>query len=215
LKNPIPYTGIGFFVFMNNKIYSSLIGIIISNIITIVLAVTQQWELHTIMILYWAESLLIGILNIFRIMGLKEFSTEGYEINGRTVSPTRGTQIQTATFFAFHFGMFHLTYMIFMFIQGYNDVIHSVGIIIINIIITTLSHIYSYFTNIKEEINSKPNIGAVMFLPYLRIIPMHLTIIVGSTLLAGSSVAFFMILKMLSDIFTHVVVHRMYRGKSK
>ena len=46
----------------------------------------------------------------------------------------------------------------------------------------------------------KPNLGTLMFLPYLRILPMHLTIIFG--MIGGStfSILFFMSLKTAADV---------------
>ena len=46
----------------------------------------------------------------------------------------------------------------------------------------------------------KPNLGKLMFLPYLRIIPMHLTIIFGIMGDSTFSIVFFVALKTVADI---------------
>jgi len=53
---------------------------------------------------------------------------------------------------------------------------------------------------VAADAGGRPNLGVLMFLPYLRIVPMHLTIIFGA---AGGSVVpllIFIPLKTLADI---------------
>ena len=47
-----------------------------------------------------------------------------------------------------------------------------------------------------------------MFTPYLRIIPMHLTIILGATLGGGAGLIVFGILKTIADAIMHVIEHK-------
>ena len=89
----------------------SLLFLLFSNILTIFFAITENWNLSTIMWIYWFQSIIIGFFNFIRILQLKEFSTEGFRINGRPAQPTQGTKIFTAFFFLFHFGFFHFSYL--------------------------------------------------------------------------------------------------------
>src|SRR5438132_766929 len=54
----------------------------------------------------------------------------------------------------------------------------------------------------------QPNIGGVMFLPYLRILPMHLTIILGVAAGYTGGVMLFAGLKMLADVLMHWIEYR-------
>ena len=54
----------------------------------------------------------------------------------------------------------------------------------------------------------RPNIGGVMFLPYLRIVPMHLTIIVGIGAGYTGGVVLFGALKTLADALMHWIEYR-------
>ena len=49
-----------------------------------------------------------------------------------------------------------------------------------------------------------------MFHPYIRIIPMHITIVAGS-IFASAMLPFFLILKTFSDVLMHIVEHRIIR----
>ena len=50
----------------------SLLFIIISNLVTIYLAERQGWLVGEVLIIFWAQSVIIGLANFIRILGLKE-----------------------------------------------------------------------------------------------------------------------------------------------
>jgi hypothetical protein len=76
------------------------------------------------------------------------------------------------------------------------------------------NHRFSYHYNQSQEQGRVPNIGSIMFFPYIRIIPMHLMIVAGDRF-AGDSLAAlvaFLLLKTAADVVMHVVEHAMARG---
>jgi hypothetical protein len=158
---------------------------------------------------YWAQSVIIGVSNFLRILDLKEFSTKGYRIMDQPVPPTRGTQIKTAVFFLIHYGFFHLIYFIFLATKSsFTGAISKIGVIAC-VVAFACNHRYSYVTNRERDRTRKPNIGAVMFFPYARIIPMHLTIMFGVVAPQGSpfSLVLFLGLKTLADVIMHMYEH--------
>ncbi len=191
------------------------IALIISNIITIFLAVKEGWSLGTIMLIYWAQSVIIGIFVFIKILSLKKFSTENFRINHQPVEPTKGTKYFTAFFFLIHYGLFHLAYLIFLFsknpiTQGSIVSLSSpIIVVLISIAIFFADHLFSFIYNFKEDSNKEKNIGTVMFFPYARIIPMHLTIVFGFFLVQSTGgIIFFLILKTIADVIMHAVEHR-------
>ena len=68
-----------------------------------------------------------------------------------------------------------------------------------------LNHCFSYIYN-KPRDTELQNISKLMFYPYLRIIPMHLTIIIG--VFTSGGLLIFLILKMMADGIMHVFEHR-------
>jgi len=193
----------------------SLWLLLLSNAVTVVLAVTQGWNVLALMWVYWFQNIVIGFFNFVRIRQLKEFSTEGFSINGRPAEPTQETKNHVARFFLLHYGIFHLVYFIFLLIFSLNGMFGSVGENALNvadlkyIIPTALlflgNHVFSYFYNRPRD-TGRQKIGSLMFYPYARIIPMHLTIILGAFL--GGGLLLFLLLKTLADAIMHVVEHR-------
>ena len=191
------------------QVTNSVVALVLSNLVTICFAVVQIWDVSEVMLVYWGQSIIIGVFNWKRILDLKQFSTNGFRINNQTVKPTRATQLKTAWFFLFHYGLFHFVYFFFLF----SEERHMSGIAIFGITVCILvflvNHGFSYWHNRQRDLSRTPNIGNIMFFPYARIIPMHLTIIFGSYLAGDGSgiLILFLGLKTLADVIMHMVEH--------
>jgi hypothetical protein len=193
----------------------SLWLLLASNAVAILVAVLQNWDLLAIMWVYWFQSVVIGFFHFLRMRKLRGFSTKGFTINNRPVEPTQGTKNRTARFFLLHYGFFHFVYFMFllafsgtgMFSSGGENPLTSADLIyIIPVALVFLgNHLYSYFYNRPKD-TGRPNIGTLMFYPYARIIPMHLTLVLGFFI--SSPLLFFLLLKTLADAIMHVVEHR-------
>lgn len=184
----------------------SFINLLISNLIVIILAVIQRWEVTTVLWVYWIQSIIIGFFQFLRILSLKQFSTENFIINNQPALPTAQTKTFTAFFFMLHYGFFHFIYAIFLFNFFTNkpmDFIYffSGGLIFF------LNHTFSYFHNKIIDEQKTQNIGTLMFTPYVRIIPMHLIVVFGA-ILGQSVLAVFLFLKTLADLLMHTIKHR-------
>ena len=189
----------------------SLWFLLVSNLTTIFFAMNDGWNLLTIMWIYWTQSIIIGLFNFIRILQLKEFSTENFYINGKSAQPTQKTKNFTAFFFLAHYGLFHFVYAIFLLtgvfiVSGESS--FDTKYIFLSASLFFFNHLFSYFYN-KPRDTRQQNIGALMFYPYVRILPMHLTIILGSYF--NSALIFFLILKTVADCAMHVVEHKIIR----
>ena len=191
------------------QVTNSVVALVLSNLVTICFAVVQIWDVFEVMLVYWGQSIIIGVFNWKRILDLRQFSTKGFRVNNQPVKPTRATQVKTAWFFLFHYGFFHFGYLIFLLSQEK----HMSGIAIFGITICILvflvNHRFSYRHNRQKDLSRTPNIGTIMFFPYARIIPMHFTIIFGSSLAGDGrgTLIFFLGLKTLADVIMHMVEH--------
>jgi hypothetical protein len=185
----------------------SALSLVVSNLFTVAIALLQRWELSAVMWIYWGQSVIIGLANFIRILHLREFSTKGMQVDGKPVEPTEKVKRQTAFFFMVHYGFFHLIY--FLFLAGnFRFPQQSLVSILLCVMFFLANHLFSLAHNLRADLARKPNIASVMFFPYARIIPLHLTIIFGSFLIRGTaSLAFFLVLKTLADLIMHGVEH--------
>ena len=193
----------------------SLWFLMLSNFVTIFVATKENWNLSTVMWVYWFQSITIGFFNFIRILQLKEFSTEGFKINGQVTQPTQSTKIFTAFFFLFHYEFFHFVYFVFLLTgtltQTYGSIPDFIELkyIFLAGLVFFINHLFSYLYNRPRD-TKKQNIGSLMFYPYARIIPMHLTIIFSSAF--GSALLSFLVLKTFADGIMHVVEHNVLRN---
>jgi len=192
----------------------SFLGVVLGNAVAIVLALLQGWNIDELMWVYWGQSVVIGITNVVRMLSLTEFTTKGMTMNDRPVPETAAAKIQVATFFALHYGFFHLIYAIFLWQQMALNTLLARDRIVLAFCVGAfvISHVFSLRHNRGSDFREKkPNLGTLMFYPYLRIIPMHLAIIFGS-LLGDARLLLFMGLKTFADAGMHLVEHRIFRG---
>ncbi len=195
------------------RVGASVASLLTANFIAIALALYEGWELQELMIIYWSQSVIIGFFSFRRMRDLKEFSTAGVSSNSRKPEPTDETKRRMSFFFALHYGMFHCVYLIFMLADGRNAFRGNLLFSGLCIAAFLVNHWYSYVEHREMDATGKPNIGTIMFFPYARILPMHLTIIAGGAFSNASTplLLLFLGLKTLADVIMHKIEHAAWR----
>ena len=185
----------------------SLLG---ANLATLVMALWLNWQLIDLMVVYWFQSVVIGASYVLRMLQLEKFSTENFTMNGRRVRPTTGAKWRVAGFFCVHFGFFHFVYAMFIFEGDIGGAAPNLSMGLgVACLAFLANHAFSYLHFRDLDRQGTPNIGTLMSTPYLRIVPMHLTIIFGAAIeVAGLGLLLFLGLKTISDILMHRVEHR-------
>jgi hypothetical protein len=182
----------------------STITLVLANLIPLFGAAFLGWNLGTVMVLYWAESAVIGFFNVCKIA-----------VIGRWFALLAGP------FFIGHFGAFMAVHFLFIygiFVQGLEDNsggdLKEVGQLFVGLwpALATLfaSHAISFFNNFigrKEYLHRKVN--KQMSEPYSRIVAMHLVLILGGgiTLVVGEATPVLIVvigLKIWFDVRAHL-----------
>ncbi|MBN1167210.1 MAG: hypothetical protein JXA44_08805 [Methanospirillaceae archaeon] len=201
----------------------SIITLLAANVLTIIIALLEQWDLGQTLFIYWVQSLIIGIFAAARILLYKtEFITNSPDFQEfirekESKNPKRTARaIKTfmAGFFSFHYGLFHFGYLEFLSDFG---LLGSVSIIDPYFLLACtgfiLHHGYSFFYHQNFSTGAKEFLQETFFFPYYRIIPMHGTIIVGGFIsiiamifsvdLSMVILGFFLGIKTVVDIVVH------------
>ncbi|MGR8918477.1 MAG: DUF6498-containing protein [Gammaproteobacteria bacterium] len=180
--------------------------LVATNVLTIMAALALDWDLYSLMLVYWGQSVIIGVANVFRMLALEQFSTAGFTMNDAPVPETASGKRSTAAFFAVHYGMFHAVYLVFLLAESERGVFDWP--LVVCLAMFAANHAWSFRYNRELDARGRPNIGTMMFTPYLRIVPMHLTIILGGMLGAdGFGLVLFGALKTGADVGMHFVEH--------
>jgi len=181
----------------------STVILLIANIVPIVFAVINRWDIGDVIWIYWAQSVIIGVFHIFLLMSLKQFSTDRYPGQPATFN----TKYQAATYFIFSYGLLHFVF--FVFLKDIWVVLPSMSafILIISILLFLATHGFSYWEDRREILHRKPDIWILMFYPFARIFPMWITLTLGIQYAKGSllTLILFLLLKTLGDVIMHVV----------
>ena len=186
-------------------------GLVFSNLAVIIIALLEQWNLGTMMFVYWWQNVIIGFFNVLRILGCKNFTVK----NVAAISPEMvwiGKSC-VAGFFIIHYGFFHFGYLSFlkMFFGHSTDM----KMVFLSVLIFFINHLFSFIYNYKNDCSNQ-TIRQLMFSPYPRIIPMHITIIAGMFILLLLQNAFaeklvlvfFLTFKTVIDVKMHVFEHQ-------
>lgn len=164
-------------------------ALLVSNALVIAGAVFLHWAFGVVMFLYWAENLVIGALQVLRML----FRAARHREWGAFVS--------NAPFFMFHFGMFAVVQGVFMVMlansTGSADALSGEVLRAMSptsaglsgfleglwppFLLATLSHGYSFWKYVVRGASEKP-IFDLMFEPYGRVFVMQVTVVAGGWL---------------------------------
>jgi hypothetical protein len=208
-----------------------VITLLCSNIITIVLAVAGNWDAATVLFIYWAQSIIIGIFTVISLIradtaaltaDISRSAEENVSVGMMNRYFARYYKYFIAGFFTLHYGLFHVVYYEFIVDSGFFGVVDfsspevwaSCGLFFVN-------HLYSSLYYRHDERKGGGYIAEEFTYPYSRIFPMHLTIIFGAIIVSVLSAAgiestlpvvvLFLVLKVYADLMMHIKKHA---GKS-
>ncbi|MCB9261846.1 MAG: hypothetical protein H6607_05675 [Flavobacteriales bacterium] len=160
-----------------------------------------------VVLVYFLQSVFIGLQYFIRLIA--EARRTG-KSEGKT--PKYGM----ALFFMFHYGMFHLVYIVFLFkilIDLPGKIDYRWATILFWVFMA--NGIFSGLSDAKKDAEGTSG-GFTFFEPYFRIVPMHLLIIFGfnnSFTSIDKTFLFFIGLKTLADLLMHIVTNKTFKHK--
>ena len=172
-------------------------------------ALAFDWNLGWLLWPYWIQSVIIGWYARRRMLALAQFSTEGFTSNGRRVPEDDTGKRSTANFFALHYGFFHLGYLLFLAKEHPVADLRAAAVLAACGVSFVLSQRETYRVQHAADLRGRPNLGALMATPYLRVVPMHLAIILGAGATGGTALWLFCGLKTASDLLLDRIDRRM------
>ena len=197
-------------------------SLVLINIMPLIGVLFLGWNTGSLLILYWAENIVVGAFNVLKLITLR---TDNWVEKAQSVV--------MIPFFIVHYGGFTLAHGIFVFVlaskfsTGHFDTTlwrEGGGVsqeawdlvtpwLWASFAIMWISHGVSFFTNYLgkgENRNVTPN--KLMFEPYKRVVVLHLTILLGASaaLVLGQPIGLLIVmvcLKTAVDLRLHWAEH--------
>ena len=184
---------------------ASSLALIAANLVPLAGAAFLGWKLSDVMVLYWAESAIIGFFNVCKIA-----------VIGRWFALAAGP------FFLGHFGGFmavHFLFIYTIFVKGPDNMDSAGGdlaevaklflVLWPALLALAISHAYSFFNNFLGRGEYKGRtVSGQMSEPYARIVFMHLVLIFGGGLsLALGQTELVLIIVIAAKIFVDLKSH--------
>ena len=218
----------------------AVVSLLAANVMPLVGVLLLGWDLGTILPLYWAETLVIGVYAILRMLTAR--GGEGMEFGA--------LPLFLIPFFCIHFGGFNAVHGMFLltlfelapsddlfhppggdwpgplvFIQLLLNVIRTMtGVLgwggIVGVAALAVSHGISFARNYIGRGEYKTAVAPIeMIKPYGRIVLLHVCIIFGAfgVALFGSPLVIlvlFVVMKLWVDLTVHLTVHARSQGKA-
>lgn len=190
----------------------AVIALIAMNLIPLIGVFYFGWNAGTIVFLYWLENVIIGLLNIPKIISCRGGPRGRHE--------SIGGLAYLSVFFSFHYGMFCFGHYFFLqstyrSLPGFGEILPALvsPVLFWSLLGLTLSHVVSMLVNFygKGEYKTR-SANAQMFIPYSRIVLLHIVIILSGfvALAAGQGVATLLLLVLFKigfDLAAHIVEH--------
>lgn len=165
--------------------------------------------INNIIIIFYIQSVLIGLVNVAELYTLNNYN--GKELVPASLAGKREGCLPL--FFAGHYGAFHFIYIFFLaqiidfHKADYSFIKAACLVLLLNAVI---NYIHDKIRNRSEPVNT----GVMFLMPYARIIPMHLMILLPEFFSISRSLIF-LLLKMMADIIMFLVQRNLMFAPAK
>lgn len=187
-------------------------ALLAANIVAAASALWLGMTIYELLIVYWVQNAAVGISHFIRILSLKRYTATAMMTDRRDV-PVPLSKQAAAWVFLLTYGFFNALYLVWISYQPWAG--HSSEILLGQWLcgaVFALNHAYSLAHNIQGDREAMPDLRGLMVAPYVRTVPMHLILFVGTVPGGGAVVvAVFLLLKTLADVASHVAEHHMLR----
>jgi hypothetical protein len=203
--------------------FGAVAALVIANLIPLVGVVFFGWSVWNILVIYWLENGIVGVINALKMSAATGEQATGFaaslRINGQPA--TSMSKLGLIPFFAVHYGIFWfvhgifvLTLPAFLILASETPMTLDPGPVLFAAVGLAVSHGLSFWWNfLRGGEYRRTTPAALMFTPYRRLIALHLTIIFGAmavmfTGAPAAAVAILVGVKTLFDLGLHLAEHR-------
>jgi len=183
-------------------------ALIAANLIPLAGVLAGGWRVFDVLLLFWAENVIIGVFNVLRMLVVATRREPG--------------AVGLALFFTLHYGIFtivHGVFVVTLFGPPAESPLPAFAALaapglVLPLAALVASHGVSFLANfVFGGEMDRVSAGALMAAPYGRVVVLHVTIIFGGFAVAASgapvlALALLVALKIVVDLAAHLAEHR-------
>ena len=175
----------------------AMAGLVLANVVPLLGVILLGWNLLTIVSLYWLENGVVGVFAVGRILtaeGPASQTASAITFTPPVPVPATGSapaaiRLALAGFFVMHYGFFWLIHGVFVWlalplflgVDGEPVVTADIGAVLLGGLALFASHGSSFVLNwLGSGERYTSNASAEMVAPYVRVVVLHLTILLGA-----------------------------------
>lgn len=190
----------------------------LANLVPLYGVLFRGWEAFPLLVLFWAENVVIGVLNVARMLCLNPADPALW-----------AAKLGMAGFFCVHYGMFTAGHGVFVLSGLFGSQHYKVDGLDVRgpalaairdfdlwlpLGVLATSHLFSFLWNYlyRGEVRSA-QLQELMMKPYARVVVLHVTILIGGIAAAALGSPLWMLLllvglKIFIDLAAHLKEHR-------
>ncbi len=164
---------------------------------------------NTLLWLYWSQSVFLGFFNFLDMRTSPKVDVSIFKPTENGGKSDKKVANSLAWFFLLHFGGFHFCYFVFLGIKatsGFFDWIFYKQYLLVFLILQVVNFVQRKIHNKDRAVN----IGKMFYMPYLRIIPMHLCILIPA-FFNFSDLSVFLVFKSIADVAMFILTTNYYQ----
>jgi hypothetical protein len=204
-------------------------ALIAANVLPLLGVLFWGWDTFEIVALYWVENVIIGAINVLKMITCSSERAAIESFNSKVASsskklPGHGSKLFLVPFFVVHYGLFCLVHGSFIlaffqpesFVGSPFEAFSHLAAAISDrhlgwaVVGLAASHLYSFFRNYVGRGEYRRSIVVLqMFQPYVRVVVLHVAILFGAfvVIALGSNIGILAILiigKTVLDLTMHL-----------
>lgn len=194
----------------------STYSLIAVNVLAGAIAVMFRWNMFDLLLVYWAQSVVIGISFFVRMLSAKRYAMMHVDEYREHFVVARDNdssgKVGAALTFLLHFGLVHAGYLVILVTHNSKLQAANWAGLALCALAFAGNHAYSLARNIERDRSGIANLSLMGFLPYLRVVPMQAVMVLGVKLEGGTGLMMLFVgLKTAVDVLTHLMEHHEWR----
>jgi hypothetical protein len=173
-------------------------GIVAFNLYLLAETWFDPGSVYTVLLMFWLQNICIGLANVLKILLVK--SNQMDEAGNRLFSGI--SKVFFAGFFTVHYGTFQLAYLVFLLTMRFEHIDFRLqpNVLYPALVLLLIATFLGLPENIRAASKRNAGLGELMFLPYLRILPMTILILINAHYQDFRGIAMFVLMKLIADV---------------